>query len=418
MKIITKDFLYQFLYFLCIAVPYLNVYELTFLVWLVAVGITIKRAYSVTFLKYLLYPAAILLIAALVSIGHSPETFELTRDFTYLFKPIAGLLAGYQLYRFGANKAFKVFIYTGFIIAIIHLIIILISFVSHTTVSVNILRANAGYFSDYEVYVLIILIFRKRFNIVLSPAWLRVVLTVVALSSFLYLARTNLIQFIILYMGIQGYFRLNRRSINTLCSVLIVVIVGYTAIYYSNPRRNGLGIEAFLYKIKIAPIEAFKTKINKDNWKDFNDNYRSYENIIAVKQVSNNGIFAVLFGEGLGSTLDLGREVWSNDGEFVRYIPIVHNGFMTIFLKSGIIGAIILIGFIVRLIRQKRAVNPIVQNINFLLTATGIFLIFSNWVFLGLYLKLDNKSVVIGFLLCMRQMILKNQNEPRMINRE
>ena len=38
---------------------------------------------------------------------------------------------------------------------------------------------------------------------------------------------------------------------------------------------------------------------------------------------------------------------------------------------------------------------------------TAIFLIISNWVFMGVYLKLDNKSVLIGFLICFREIIIK-----------
>ena len=211
---------------------------------------------------------------------------------------------------------------------------------------------------------------------------------------------------------------MNKRSIVILSSVFISVLIGYAIIYSINPKRNGKGLEAFLYKIKIAPIEPFKTKINKDDWKDFNDNYRSYENIIAVKQVSNEGTSAVIFGEGTGATLDLGREVWSNDGEFVRYIPIVHNGYMTVFLKSGIFGVFFLLWFILTLMRQKGNSDEAIKHINYFLTGTAIFLIFSNWVFLGLYLKLDNKSVIIGFLIALRQVIYKENINRALIEKQ
>ena len=206
------------------------------------------------------------------------------------------------------------------------------------------------------------------------------------MSSFLYLARTNFIQFFILYLGLKGYYQLNIRAIKVLLSTFLVLLIGYSIVLSLNPKRGGKGLEAFLYKVKIAPIEPFKTKINKSDWKDFNDNYRSYENIIAVKQVSNNGISAIIFGEGLGATLDLGREVLSNDGEYVRYIPIVHNGYMTVFLKSGIVGVIILLYFLIILFKQKKSTIPLNKQINYLLIGTSIFLILSNWVFLGLYL--------------------------------
>jgi hypothetical protein len=326
-----------------------------------------------------------------------------------LFKPIIGILVGYQLYKKCQGKFFSTVIYTGIFLSTIHLLIVLITFLRFHTISVNLLREYCGYHSDYEVYVLIILLFYKKFQLCLSTRTVYLFIFLVSASSFLYLSRTNFIQFIVLYIAIKGYFVINKRSITVISSVILFVILGYTAIYHLNPNRSGKGIEAFLYKIKNAPIEAFKTKINKDDWKDFNDNYRSYENILTIKQVSADGTQSILFGKGLGSTVNLGREIWTNDGELIQYIPILHNGFATVFLKSGIFGVLFLIIFMILLGIHKKTNLISVQNINLLLVGTAVFLIVSNWVFMGLYLKLDNKSILLGFMICYREILMKNE---------
>lgn len=418
MSLKNINILYQLLYFSCIGVTYLNNYELTFFVWVITIVLTLNKTFSTTLIKYISCFTVIFFIAAFRSLFEDFGIYDIVRDVTYLLKPVVGLLAGYQLCKYNSRKAFKVFVYTGFLIAIIHLIIIAIATVKYQTLNVNLIRSVGGYFSDYEIYVLIVLLFYKKFNLGFSKSKITLLLLVVGFSSFLYLARTNFIQFIILYIGLKGYFTINKRSLLVLSSVVLSVLIGYSTILYINPKRNGKGLEAFLYKIKIAPIEPFKTKINKEDWKDFNDNYRSYENIITIKQVSQNGFFAVLFGEGLGATLDLGREVLSNDGEYVRHIPIVHNGYMTVFMKSGIVGVSILLFFIVILFRQRDSKIYEVQQINFLLIGTSVFLIISNWVFLGLYLKLDNKSIIIGFLLCLKQVLIKEKNNPQLVSNE
>ncbi|MEN3323817.1 hypothetical protein VP395_08770 [Mariniflexile soesokkakense] len=207
----------------------------------------------------------------------------------------------------------------------------------------------------------------------------------------------------------KGYFELNIKSIKVISFFLVLGLLGYAAIYHSNPVRQGKGIEGFLYKIKMAPIEAFKTKINKDDWKDFNDNYRSFENILTVRQVTSKGYLTILFGEGIGSTIDIGREVWTNDGSLVRYAPILHNSYMTIFLKSGLIGVFLTFAFIYLLFRQKKSEHLVINSINYLLIGSAVFLILSNWVFMGLYLKLDNKSIFLGFLLCYKELIIKEK---------
>ena len=132
-----------------------------------------------------------------------------------------------------------------------------------------------------------------------------------------------------------------------------------------------------LYKIKIAPTEPFKTKINADDWKDFNDNYRSYENIHTVKQLSLAGTNDVIYGQGLGSRVDLKKEVFLGD-MLLRFISILHNGFMTVFLKSGLLGVFIYLYTIFLLVRQKKSNIPEIKNLDLLFVGTSFFLLFSN----------------------------------------
>jgi len=409
----SNNVLYQLLFALCVLMPYINIYELTFLVWFLTFAITISNRYSIRIVKYITCFSVILATAFVVSFFTNESMYNFFRDIAYLLKPIIGLLVGYQLYKKCQNKFFTTVIYTGLLISSIHLLIVLITFIRFHAITVNLLREYCGYHSDYEVYILVLLLFYKKFEINWSKKKVHTFIAIVSLSSFLYLSRTNFIQLIILFIAMKGYFVLNKKSVTIIASVVLFVVVGYTAVYQSNPHRSGKGIEAFLYKIKNAPIEPFKTKIDKDNWKDFNDNYRSYENILTVKQVSSQGTSAVLFGKGLGATINLGREIWTNDGEFIQYIPILHNGFATVFLKSGIFGLLFLLIFMYLLGKPVKSNLVSVQNLNFILVGTAIFLIVSNWVFMGLYLKLDNKSILLGFIICYREFLLKNNNQQK-----
>lgn len=407
MKTISLKKFYQVIFFLCVSVPFLNIYELTFGVWSFAVLISFVDKYSLSIIKYISLFAAILGIALISSFFNDEGNYNFFRDVAYLLKPIIGLLLGYQLMKKFPSSFFSTVVISGVLIAAGHLLLVFITFLRFHTISVNLLRAYCGYFSDYEVYALIILIFYKKFDVVVSKKIFYFYATLLAVSTFLYLSRTNFLQFVVLYIAMKGYFKINKRAIILMVTTAVVVGAGYTAIYNSNPTRNGKGFEAFLYKIKIAPIEAFKSKVNKDDWKDFNDNYRSYENITTVKQVSNGGVTDVLFGKGLGATINIGREILTNDGTIVQYIPILHNGFATVFLKSGLLGVFLLLLFIYLLAKTKKSEILLVQNINLLLVGSSIFLIISNWVFMGLYLKLDSKSILIGLFICYRELVLK-----------
>lgn len=407
----NNELLYQILYAVCVLIPFINSYELTFLVWTLTFCITISSRYSLRIVKFIGCFLAILGIALVASFFNNESAYNFFRDVAYLLKPIIGLLLGYQLYKKCQNKFFTTVIYTGLLLSIIHLTIVFITFIRFHTISVNLLREYCGYHSDYEVYVLIFLLFYNKFKLNLKKVTIYIFIGTIALSIFLYLSRTNFIQLIVLYVAMKGYFVLTRKSLTIVSSVVLLVIAGYSAVYLSNPKRSGKGIEAFLYKIKNAPIEPFKTKINKDDWKDFNDNYRSYENILTLKQVSSQGISTVFFGKGLGATINLGRQIWTNDGEFIQYIPVLHNGFATVFLKSGLFGLLFLFVFIYLLGIPIKSDLLAIQNLNYLLIGSAIFLLFSNWVFMGLYLKLDNKSILLGFIICYREYLLKSNNK-------
>lgn len=411
MKTLSIKNLYQIVFFLCIAVPFLNVYELTFAVWFFSVLISFVDKYSITIIKFLACFTSILLIAFVSSFFNDEGNYNFFRDLAYLLKPIIGLLLGYQLMKKFPNSFFSTVVYSGILIAVGHLIIVFITFLRFQTISVNLLREYCGYFSDYEVYALIILMFHKKFEANISKKYYVLGIGLLAVSIFLYLSRTNFIQFIVLYLAMKGFFIINKRALIVMGTTTVLLAVSYIAIYNSNPSRSGRGIEAFLYKVKNAPIEAFKTKVNTEDWRDFNDNYRSFENIITIRQVSSGGISDVLFGKGLGATINLGREIRTNDGTFVQYIPILHNGFATVFLKSGLTGILILVLTFWMLARNKPTNIPIVQNLNLLLVGTSLFLIVSYWVFMGLYLKMDSKSILIGLLLCYKEIAIKKHQE-------
>ena len=411
MKIkISKEFPYQFLFALCIIIPYINIYEITFFIWLTTVVITIKKTYSKTFFNYTFPFFVIIFIAFIAGVFKGYKVFLMIRDFTYLVKPILGMMVGYQLCRSTNINPIKTIINTGLLIALVHLSIIFYSVSIHHVTQIHDLRYYGGYFSDYEVYALIFLIFHEKFQFQISKKKFYTIAILLGLSVFLYFSRTNYIQFGILYLGLKGFYKINRKTITILGSILLISAISYTFIYNMNLKRNGRGLESLLYKIKNAPIEPFKTRVDKNDWQDFNDNYRSYENIITVKQVSREGILAILFGKGMGATVDIGRRILTNDGTYIRQAPILHNAYFTVFLKSGIVGVFFCFYSIYFLFKHKKTENKLIKSIDEILIATGVFLVLANWVLLGLYLKLDNKAIVIGLLLAFRELLNNNNS--------
>lgn len=407
---IPEGFKYQILYFLCIVIPYLNIYELTLLIWSLTFLSTLSGKYSMAFLKMLTPYFLILILAIIVGLYYIKfyKLFFVIRDITYLLKPIIGLLCGYQLAKYNYKNTLKLIINTGVFISVCHLLLVLNAIIIENARTVGLLRHYAGFFSDYEVYVLIILLFNKEFGLNYSRKVWWALLLIVGTSSFMYLARTNFIQFVIFYLALKGYFVINVRSIIVITSIIISAVLAYSVILYINPKRKAKGFEGFLYKIKVAPLEPFKTKINTEDYVDFNDNYRSHENIMTISQVSKGGVIPVIFGKGIGSQIDLKQEVYLGD-MYLRYISILHNGFMIVFLKSGLLGVFIYLFSIRYFFKNPYSKDETINQINLLFLGTGIFLILSNWVFLGFYNLTETKTVLIGFLIYYREKLLRDE---------
>jgi hypothetical protein len=394
-------------------VPYLNNYHLTLGIWLITMGLTIRKSYSPELIKHLIPYTGIILISCFSTIFFDHSFYNVFRDFTYLIKPIVGLICGYQLFKNLNYNPFKVLVYIGLIIAIVHLSFIVITAIQYKIINIHELRHHTGYFSDFEVYAFVFLLFHKRF---LKDEFTRIqIITfsiIIGLSFVLYVSRANYIQIVLFILIFKGYFDLKKKNLIVLGSILLTTIIGYTVIYNMNLNRNGKGLEALLFKIKNAPIEAFKTQVKKGDWQDFNDNFRSYETIVTIDQVEREGVFSIIFGKGIGATADYGRLMHTNDDTYIRHAPFLHNGFTSIFLKSGLVGVFLLCFSIYLLIKTNDiSTNENINNVNKLLFATGVYLIFSYWVLMGLYLKIESKSILIGIMLAYKHYLTNQETK-------
>ena len=90
----------------------------------------------------------------------------------------------------------------------------------------------------------------------------------------------------------------------------------------------------------------------------------------------------------------------------LRKISILHNGFMTVILKSGFIGLFIYLFTIIWFFRNTP--HEKLKQINYIFVGTGVFLFLSNWVFLGFYNQIDSKSLIICYLFGMKNQIFKS----------
>ena len=81
---------------------------------------------------------------------------------------------------------------------------------------------------------------------------------------------------------------------------------------------------------------------------EINNNWRGFEAFMGWEQINRGNFLEWIVGQGFGKSTPIGLEIQLGE-EYFTEIPYFHNGYITLILKTGIIGLLIYIGFFVRL---------------------------------------------------------------------
>jgi len=109
--------------------------------------------------------------------------------------------------------------------------------------------------------------------------------------------------------------------------------------------------------------------------------------------------------------VDLKFKVYLGDSE-MRYIPIIHNGYVLVFFKTGIIGFFIYLLFLVNmyLFAYVEISSEKSKIINNLISGFGVYFFFSSLIISGIYNNEDFYMFFVGALLFFR-----NENKINLI---
>jgi len=325
--------------------------------------------------------------------------FDVFKDIFHFLKPITGLLIGYCFYR--KIDDFKMFVKTivivGLLSSVIHFGILF--FISGFT-SVNEIR-EFGRDNFLELFSLFFLLFYKKLeNDTLFKSKLNHIFFVVLLaaSNVLYFSRTMIVAAIILLITIYGYTIITKRGLRIIGVILVSILVFYGYLFSIKIARNQPGVQSFLYKVKNAPSEIFKTKIDRENHKDLWDHWRGYEAKRAFALMEKDPKSYVI-GTGYGSLVNLKffaplTENVKDKG--IKYISELHNGYVYIFYKTGIFGLFLYLFFLINLYK-KIHFNKNFQT--YFISAIGVAFLFTTLTITGMYNSRDVIVFILGALL-------------------
>lgn len=132
--------------------------------------------------------------------------------------------------------------------------------------------------------------------------------------------------------------KINRRQVY----VWMLALFGLAGLIYMLSLYTAAG---GIFLLKIINIFDEVTIGQIETPKDAYSYWRSFELISALEYFSSFSLMQIIFGTGFGSRLPLGGE-FELGGTLYTDLPVLHNGLSYIFLKSGFIGVILTINFL------------------------------------------------------------------------
>jgi O-antigen ligase len=355
-------------------------------------------------LNVLSFFISIILIASISSLFNDFILFNWIKDLAYFSRPLLAILAGFFISKKIGNfkSVLKIVVFVSFFFAIIHIFKI-VFFIDFNTANVSKIRGIGGISNEIEVFALVILIASEKYKnikIINNQFYKKIVLIIFSISFLLYLSRTMMITLIIFLLGTYGYLKITRKSVKYALILLFSFGLFYGYLFSREFERSKPGIESFLYKMKIAPAEIFtpvKSLSNKSDaylW----DHWRAYEATMAITQI--NTTLEVIIGKGFGSLVDLKFKAPIGE-QNMRYIPILHNGYVSILLKSGILGLLFYLALLVSLYlfcfnKTKDLDKKIVDN---LISGISVHFLFTSLIVTGMYNIMEPYVFILGMLL-------------------
>lgn len=354
-------------------------------------------------LLYLIAPMLLFILLGLLgSFQNSP--YVVVKDVWYAGKSVLALMAGYMLMSEvrDLRGLIKIFLIAATLSALLHLSRFVLN-PSLLSESVNNLREGAGkgFFISVLAVSLIAACRHFRLEVFRRPAvmWLILALSLVSLAmSF---SRTFWISLAIMLISVYGLLTL--RNMKRFIVLLAFLAVAAGAVVTA-PEAEQTGPNATLrgkmaYSLKEVMVSNYK------NMADINQNWRGYESFRAVTTYLNGSSAQYVTGRGFGTLVDLGIYIKLGGDEKFRYIPTLHNGYMYILVKTGIIGLIMYIYFLLKFMLHGRAGEKTQDNdLRFagrLVVALTLALLVTTMVIAGFFNKitLHPMLVLLGALL-------------------
>ena len=408
----------QFVYKIFLALLVLSLstesIELSFITSVLVLILCATKTLSSNVLTFGILIITVTFIGAISTSWLSYPLFDLLKDTIYFSRPITVLFASYFVTKQikSITYVFNVVVVIAFLFALRHILVILINVGSYESY-INI-RSLGGKHNHIELIALVFLFFTPYVSI--FKKYRKAVKFILFVSIILYFSRTMLIVFFIFYLGHKGYLHLNRKFLKGFLIFGLTSIILGIAIYNVETTRDSDGLKKFIYKTQNSFKELFvpfdSEQVKRDRrmlW----EHWRAYEAQKAIEQLNESGIKAWLIGMGYGTKVELDIEV-KLQGKLYAEVPSIHNGYIYILFKTGILGLFFYLLFILSIFFKHQKFKGKKAVLDNMIVASSLYLLFSSFVVTGFYRAGEFSMFLFGLLIASKiKTKTTNQSESK-----
>jgi hypothetical protein len=343
---------------------------------------------------------ALLLAPAILglAVGYKNDTYLIVKDFYYFAIPVLFILAGIMLAcKVSVPHFLKTLVFAGVGTTIIV-----------TGISVSYMGLGAltdPYLAHYAVGIvgapgppvaLACLLLTKKMNIRLfTSRWFAAFVAINTFGIYMFASRTYLI-ITLCFLLLLVADKVKRVWIFPLMFLTVIAFLAVPLISLTFDSSN-----TFVNKIMGSFSELSINDYNTEQ--DINTRYRGYESFMALKGYTEGSIPDWIFG-GLGKLIDLKTFVRLGEDSDFQFIPVLHNGWLYILIKTGIIGVLAYISVFFGLIvfNWKRYADknsrPIIRLFAALTIGCVLSLLLTNYIVTAFFnMEMSILLVTLGY---------------------
>ena len=342
--------------------------------------------------RYVLNPLiGMILCGAFFCINN--DLYDSIRDAWYAAKALICLLMGYYLGRKITNQHifFNILVYISSALSLVYLSTL---FIAEGQLDLESVSAIGG-MPIFVAVAIPLLLFSNTGFVFKGNQVLRLLLILAISAAFIFsYSRTGIVALIIFIASGMGLF-------NNLRKVLYLLILAAFLFF---------AISNYLPQIEVGNISFFGKLQNSLVELSFNDgsdraemitNWRGFEAYRAFIGFEDAQLLQQVFGQGWGANVDLGFSVEIGKDMNYQYLPILHNGYMHILTKYGLIGLGLYVLFLWRVIHKNSniAIAFSFLRVEWLILGIGYLLVYTTLVISGIFNKsgLDSILILLGF---------------------